>query len=72
MPTAEQIQALKLAIECIEGAAKDAGEMGAPSGIVFAGLQAYGMRLATYESILGSLERMGRIVVENNCIKLAA
>ena len=65
--TAEQIiAAVSLAMQCIEDAAHAAGPAGAPSGVVFAALQAHGMRLTTYQQILASLVNAGRITIDAN------
>ena len=62
---AEQIiEAISLAMECIEDAARAAGPAGAPSGVVFAALQAHGMRLTTYQQILTALVNAGRITID--------
>ena len=65
----QQIAAIRLASDCILEAANQAGPMGAPSGVVYAALMVHGMKLATYESLLGALERMGKIIVEHDCIR---
>ena len=66
-----KIAALKLAIDCImdaarEGAASPLG--GAPSGVVYAALMAHGMSLNAYQSILGILEKRGKIRIQNHLI----
>ena len=69
----QQAAALRLAVSCIEDAARDGGELGAPSGIVYAALSTQGMRLESYQSILAAMERMGRIYVDGSqCIHLRA
>jgi len=64
------IEALRLAVESIEYAARMSGPMGAPSGHVYAALMQHGMTLAAYQSIIAALVEMGRITVEHDCIKL--
>jgi len=66
----QQLAAIRLAVECIEDAARIAGPLGAPSGVVYAALSGAGMRLETYQSLLDSLVRLGRITVSGHCIKL--
>jgi hypothetical protein len=70
---AEQIvAAIRLAMDCILDAARAAGSLGAPSGIVYAGLSAHGMRLATYQSIISSMVNAGQITIgEDYCIHIA-
>jgi hypothetical protein len=67
------IEAISLAMQCIEDAARAAGPTGAPSGVVFAALQAHGMRLTTYQSILNAMVNAGRITIDaNHLIRLPA
>lgn len=61
---------LKLAVDCILDAARKAGPMGAPSGVVYAALSAHGMTLNVYQQIIDYLVSAGRITVENHCIKI--
>lgn len=68
----EQIlRAIKLAMDCIEEAAKVAGPSGAPSGVVYAALMEHGMTLSVYQQILGAMIGAGKITVEHHAIKLA-
>ena len=60
------IEAISLAMQGIEDAARAAGPTGAPSGVVFAALQAHGMRLTTYQQILTALVNAGRITIDAN------
>jgi hypothetical protein len=67
------IAAISLAMQCIEDAARAADPTGAPSGVVFAALQAHGMRLTTYQSILNAMVNAGRITVgADHCIRVPA
>lgn len=68
--TQEQKQALQLAVDCILEAADESSLNGAPSGVIYAALNQYGMTLDTYYQILGALERKGKIVVENDLVYL--
>lgn len=68
-PTPQQLDAIHLAASCIIEAVIVAGPMGAPSGVVYAALNANGMSLATYQSLIASLERRGTITVENDLIR---
>jgi len=61
-------EAIVLAVQCIVGAAKDAGAFGAPSGIVYAAMSAHGMRLAAYQSLCNALENFGVIRQEHDCL----
>lgn len=65
------IAALKLAVDCILDAAKIAGPMGAPSGVIYTALNSHGMTLNVYEQIVSYLVNTGKIKVQYNCIKLA-
>lgn len=67
---AEQVAALRLAIDCILEAATVAGSLGAPSGVIYAAMMEHGMKLSTYESLLDALQRAGKIEVVNHCVFL--
>lgn len=69
--TEQILKAIKLAMDCIEDAARIAGPSGAPSGIVYAALSEHGMKLSTYQKILSAMTETGKITVEFNCIRLA-
>ncbi len=57
----------------IEDTTHAAGPAGAPSGVVFAALQAHGMRLTTYQQILAALVNAGWITIDaNHLIRLPA
>lgn len=60
----EIVAAIRLAMNCIEDAARAAGPAGAPSGIIFAGLQASGMRLEPYQQILAAMVKAGSITID--------
>ena len=62
---------VKLAVDCILDAASKAGPMGAPSGVVYAALNAHGMTLHVYQQLIDALVNHGKITVEFDCIKLA-
>ena len=70
MDRTEIVETLKVAVSCILDAARDGGELGSPSGVIFAVLSAHGMSLNNYQQIVSSLVQAGRITVENDCIIL--
>ena len=73
MATTEQVvRAVRALAELIEEAAREAGPLGAPSGIVYMALAGAGVSLETYQAILGGLERAGRIRVSGDLIKAVA
>jgi hypothetical protein len=65
------VAALRLAMDCIEDAARIAGPMGAPSGTVYAALIAHGMTLDVYQQIVDVMVNMGKIKVKGHLIFLA-
>jgi hypothetical protein len=67
---AQQLAALRLAIDCILEAAEMGGSLGAPSGVVYAAMSAHGMSLSSYQSLLDALQRAGKIEVSDHCIYL--
>ena len=64
----QQIQAVKLAARMILETVQEMGGDGAPSGIVYAALNAHGMSLMTYQSIIDSMKRQGLIREEYNVL----
>jgi hypothetical protein len=60
---------IKMACDMIVETAREAGPLGAPSGVVYAALSAHGMTLNVYQQIVDALVDAGRITVENHCIK---
>lgn len=66
-----QEQAIKLAVSCILDAAKEGGELGAPSGVIYAALSEHGMSLTVYQQIIDALASRGLITISGHCIKLA-
>ena len=64
----EQIEVLRFAMSCILDVAKEAGPLGAPSGVIYSVMSAKGMRLNTYYSLLGAMEKAGKIKVEYDCV----
>lgn len=66
-PTSEQKRALILLVSAITDTIKEAGEMGAPGGIMYAALMAHGCTLNQFQSIMGTLVRLGRIEKRGEC-----
>lgn len=68
----EVVRALQALAEMIEEAAREAGPMGVPSGVVFLALQSAGVSLATYQALLAALERAGRVRVSGDLVQAVA
>ena len=66
-PTAEQKRALIVIVSAITEAIKEAGELGAPGGVLYAALMSQGCTLNQFESIMGALVRLGRITKDGEC-----
>jgi hypothetical protein len=64
------VSALRLAVACILDAAEAAGPQGAPSGVVYAALNAHGLTLPAYQQILDALIQSGKVTVSGHCIRL--
>ena len=71
MTEQELAKVIRLAMDAIEDAAREAMPIGAPSGVVFAALSAHGMTLSVYQQIIRAMEQAGRIRVSNNLITVA-
>ena len=60
-------EAVKKVLDAIVDTVADAGDTGAPSGILYAGLMAgIGISLETYEGIMNLLVMQGRITKEGH------
>lgn len=55
--------------DAIEETAREMGDFGAPSGIIYAGLMSLGLTLDTYQGILQAMVAAGRITIDADCIK---
>lgn len=56
-----QNDAIRRIAAAIVESVKEAGELGAPSGIVYAALSAHGMSLDTYYQFIGVLVKLGKL-----------
>jgi hypothetical protein len=73
MAKAEQVvRAVQALAEIIEETAREAGPMGAPSGVVYMALNGAGVSLETYQAVLGALQRAGRVTVSGDLIRAVA
>jgi hypothetical protein len=60
----ESLQRLGLAVlEAVE----ESGEMGAPSGHLYAALMVHGATLSQYQTFMGTLTRAGLLVLGGQC-----
>ena len=59
--TPEQAKLLKLVVDAVLDGVKAAGDMGAPGGVIYAGLMTQGCSLSQYESLMGALVRCGKL-----------
>jgi hypothetical protein len=62
-------EAIRVLADIIEESAREAGPAGVPSGHIYAALMSVGVSLATYQAILGVMQKAGRITLENNVIR---
>ena len=69
--TTEQVLALKRILDAIIETVKESGPMGAPGGILYAGLMAQGCSLNQFESIMGGLVRAGKLTKQGECYHAA-
>lgn len=61
-------EAIRRIAAAIVETVKEAGELGAPSGIVYAALNANGMTLDTYQQFIGVLVKLGKIRQEGDLL----
>lgn len=66
-----QAQALKQICDAVIDTVKQSGPMGAPGGILYAGLMAQGCSLNQFESIMGGLVRAGKLTKQGECYHAA-
>lgn len=70
--TSEQIKgAQRIGLAVLE-AIRDAGPMGAPSGVLYATLMVQGCTLSQYQSLMAPLERRGYVQLEDHCYTLTS
>ncbi len=65
--TNQQISALRAIASAVLETVKEAGEMGAPAGPMYAALMAHGCSLHQFEQIMGGLERSGYVRKSGDC-----
>ncbi len=66
-PTETQKRALIMIVSAITDTIKEAGEFGAPGGVMYAALMAHGCSLNQFESIMSTLVRLGRVEKRGEC-----
>jgi hypothetical protein len=68
--TIEQIRAAqKIGLSVLE-AIEEAGELGAPSGVIYAALMTKGCSLPQYQSLMAPLESRGFVTLSDDCYTL--
>ena len=65
--TVTQERAVRLIVAAIMDTIRESGPMGAPAGVLYAGLMTQGCTLSQFESLMGSLVRMGALRLEDDC-----
>jgi hypothetical protein len=68
MTRQQQTEAIRRIADAIVESVKEAGESGAPSGFVYAALNAQGMTLDQYYSFIGVLVKVGRLRQEGDLL----
>ncbi len=69
--THAQATALKQICDAVIDTVKQSGPMGAPGGILYAALMAYGCSLSQFESLMGALVRAGKLTKHGDCYRAA-
>ena len=59
--TSDQMKLLRVVVTAILEAIHASGPSGAPAGVLYAALMAYGCTLQQFQSVMGSLERIGLV-----------
>ncbi len=68
MTEAQKISALKQVCDAVIDAVKTAGELGAPSGSVYAALMAFGCKIEQYEMLIDILIKAGKLRKQGNLL----
>lgn len=68
--TPEQIKAAQRIGLIVLEVIRDAGSMGAPSGVLYAALMSHGCTLSQYQSLMAPLERRGFVRLDADCYTL--
>lgn len=66
-PTVEQLQAIRAVCDAIIDTVKAAGPLGAPGGVLYAGLMTHGCSLAQFQSLMSALVRSGKLSRRGDC-----
>lgn len=68
--TKDQIRAAqRIGLSVLE-VIEEAGELGAPSGPMYAALNAQGCSLSQYQSLMGTLQSRGFVTLQSDCYTL--
>ena len=62
-----QRRALGMIADAIIETIRDAGQLGAPGGVIYAALSAQGCTFNQYTSIMGALVSIGRVTMDGDC-----
>lgn len=68
----QAVRAIQALAAIIEETAREAGPLGAPSGVVYMALNGVGVSLDTYQALLAALGRAGRIQVRGDLVRAVA
>ena len=67
MATTTQQQAINTVVRAVLETIQEMGTDGAPSGVLFAALQTQGCTLSQFQSLMGALERAGKVALRYDC-----
>jgi hypothetical protein len=68
LATESQAAAIRGIVDVIVTLGRDMAPMGAPSGVIYAALNAKGMTLDQYQALIAGLVNAGRIRVVHDCL----
>jgi uncharacterized protein YbjT (DUF2867 family) len=71
MLTAQQNQALSQIVLAVTDAIRTAGECGVPGGTLYSALMAHGCSYSQFTSLMGALERIGKVRRKGHCYFIA-
>jgi hypothetical protein len=67
----KQVAVLQMVCGAVKEAVEAAGPLGAPGGVLYAGMMSQGCTLQQFEGIMGGMVRAGILVKKGECYHLA-
>ena len=69
--TQTQQQAINFIVKAVMDTIRESGTVGAPAGVLYAALMTQGCSFNQFTSLMGALERAGKVRLEDDCYFIA-